>query len=205
MAILSEEAGLSKRYTNHSIRSSVIGMLGEKYEGRIVIGLSGHKSENTIKQYARKLSAKKKREMSGFLASNIQAKEPKIDTPKFTFKSAPTATVSKPGENETVPPPQVPNPAINEAQNPQFEIQALDDAPPDDVLLQFLSQFDPAENPPANIGPPIPVPVQAPQPLQQNQNTMNIQNVSNVQNVQQIPRMPAPAMYFGGNSTVTIN
>lgn len=53
MAELSAEAELSKTYTNHSIRSTVMGMLDELFEGRHVIALSGHKSENTIKQYAR--------------------------------------------------------------------------------------------------------------------------------------------------------
>lgn len=60
MSKLSTDANLSKRYTNHSIRSTVMGILGDEFEGRHVIGLSGHKSESTIKQYARKLSAAKK-------------------------------------------------------------------------------------------------------------------------------------------------
>lgn len=70
MADLSAEAQLSKRYTNHSIRSTVMGILDELFEGRHVIALSGHKSENTIKQYARRLAPKKKREMCEALHQN---------------------------------------------------------------------------------------------------------------------------------------
>lgn len=167
--------------------------------------MSGHKSEHTIKQYARRLSAKKKRELSGTLSSIINAKEAKLETPEKLAVKAPTATVSKPPDVENSAPENPNPPAKNQ---PEFEFEALDNAPPDDVLIQFLSQFDqPANlpNAPPNVPLPAPVPVQAPQPLQPN-HTMNIQqNVKNVQNMQNVPRMPPPAMYFGGNSTVTIN
>lgn len=139
MAQLSVDAKLSRRYTNHSIRSTVMGILGEHYEGRKVIGLSGHKSENTVKQYIRKLPTKTKRDMSGTLTSNILPKQPKLDKP-FTFKSTKaSATISKPPQSA---PPEA-NTKENSAQvqlaplqevaipqpNVEFEIQALDDAP----------------------------------------------------------------------------
>lgn len=61
MALLSAEIPLSKRYTNHFIRSTVMGILGTKFEGRIVIATSGHKSESTVKQYVKKISTAQKR------------------------------------------------------------------------------------------------------------------------------------------------
>lgn len=201
MAILSADAQLSKRYTNHSIRSTVMGLLGEAYEGRIVIGLSGHKSEQTVKQYIRRLPDKTKREMSNFLGENIQAKKAKPNSqPKFQFKKPAAATISKPSEDnpskaEIAPIPIEQNPTSDQ-ENIQFELQALDDAPPDDVLLSFLNQFDPiTENPPPEM-PKI--------PFASNSNTMNISNVNNVQNMQE-NQAKMPNMFFGGHSTVTIN
>lgn len=183
-----------------------MGILGEKYEGRKVIGLSGHKSESTVKQYISRLSAKTKREMSGTLAESIQPrKQAKTNQNKFTFRQQKlAATQAKAPEENHVHVPDDPTMQViqldaenneeNQPENMEFQLQALDDAPPDDVLINFLSQFD-----------PVPAPQQQPhlQPLAHN-NTMNISNVKNVQNVQDNqPKLPN--MYFGGNSTVTIN
>lgn len=209
MGLLSKEANLSKRYTNHSIRSTVIGILEELYQGRHVIGLSGHKSENTIKQYATKLPAKIKRDMANTLCQNVQpAKVPKLDAPQFKFKKIAPATVSQPPPepaNQVIPQQEIPadangnNGNNNNNDQIQFQLQDLDDAPPDDILINFLNQFDPVtENPPPAPHQPE-IPPNAPILPQ-----MNIQNVSNVQNNQGVQRL-IPNMYFGGNSNVTIN
>lgn len=63
MVFTGPEAGLSKKYTNHSIRSTVMGILSDEYEGREVIYWSGHASEGTIKQYVKRVPEKKQREM----------------------------------------------------------------------------------------------------------------------------------------------
>lgn len=201
MARLSAEANLSKRYTNHSIRSTVMGILSELYEGRHVIGLSGHKSESTIKQYAARLPPKKKREMSETLHSLVQppkhAKETSPEKPKFSFKKASSATISKPPDE--TPNAQAPAEEKQEenAEQLQFQIEPLNE-PTDDVLLQFLEKFDAiTENPTEIVSTE-----QAQVPLQAS-NTMNISNVNNVQNVGH-QRM-IPNMYFGGHSSVTIN
>lgn len=203
MSKLSKEAQLSKRYTNHSIRSSVIGILEDEYEGRHVIGLSRHKNENTIKQYARRLSAKKKREMSATLTDTIQPKrQAKSPDRKFQFKaSTTTATISKPPQPEA---------EKKNEDNIQFDLEAMDNAPPDDILINFLSQFDPVtENPPVNLPKLVP---QQPPPMQQPQiqalqpsNTMNINKVSNVQNNVSANKPALPNMYFGGHSSVAKN
>jgi len=76
MANLSEECGLSKRYTNHCIRSTCITVLDDNdIASRHIIGLSGHKSETSIKSYSKRLNDDKKRQMSGILSENIVGTE----------------------------------------------------------------------------------------------------------------------------------
>ena len=61
MRFLSENAKLSKIYTNHSIRATVITNLSNSgYEARHIIAVTGHKSESTVKQYATKCPDAKK-------------------------------------------------------------------------------------------------------------------------------------------------
>ena len=53
MKHFSEELDLNdKTYTNHCIRSTVLNTLGEHFEARRLIALSGHKSESSLRQYA---------------------------------------------------------------------------------------------------------------------------------------------------------
>jgi site-specific recombinase XerD len=61
MQNISKEANLSNIYTNHCIRATCISVLYESgYETRHIIGLSGHKSESSIKHYASRLNETKK-------------------------------------------------------------------------------------------------------------------------------------------------
>jgi site-specific recombinase XerD len=61
MQKLSEEAKLSKPYTNHCIRATCITNLDDNdIETRHIMGLSGHKSESAIRSYTKRLSEKKK-------------------------------------------------------------------------------------------------------------------------------------------------
>ena len=56
IAKISEEYDLSKRYINHGIRSTCITILdGGGIETRHIIGLNGHKSENSVKSYCARL------------------------------------------------------------------------------------------------------------------------------------------------------
>lgn len=173
-----------------------MGILGEKFEGRIVIGLSGHKSESTVKQYIRKLPSKKKCEMCSELATNILPKQPRKPA-----DSTPPATIS-------VPPPENAKQAElphnpDDQENMQFVLEELN-APIDSVLENFLAQLDAQHN-----QPPQPQPVAVPNtaPLNEVQNvpapqpTLNM-NVQNVQNIN--PNKILPAMYFP-QSNVTIN
>lgn len=192
MADISNDAQLSKRYTNHSIRSTVVGILDELFEGRHVIAWSGHKSENTIKQYKRKLAPKKKREMCAALQNEVIPAK----VQKYQFKpKQPQATVSKPPDQLQ----QENNQENNEA-NLHFDLQALDDAPSDDALISVLEAIE-KQNQMAMYAPQQPQQIA----LQEQKNTMNINNVNNVQNVANPVQGQVPTMYFGGNSTVTIN
>ena len=65
MAEMSKKYELSKRYTNHCVRVTSLQLLDdEEIPGRHIIRISGHKSESTIKTYARKLSSARKRNIS---------------------------------------------------------------------------------------------------------------------------------------------
>lgn len=206
MALLSAEANLGRRYTNHSIRSTVMGILGDEFEGHIVIGWSGHKSEQTIKQYVCNIPVATKREICQKLAQPILPKKPKM--------SEPTATVSKPPDNEAediievqLDPPQNENLPVQPQENLEFQLQLLDDAPPDEQLINFLNQFEEANLQQENQQVPKPQPpTEAPEaiPLQQIQNhqknvAMNIKNIQNVNPMQMVPAMLFP------HSNVTIN
>jgi hypothetical protein len=58
-------AKLSRVYTNHCIRATCITLLSEAgFEGRHIITLSGHRSEEGIKGYCRDTSEEQKRDMS---------------------------------------------------------------------------------------------------------------------------------------------
>lgn len=63
MKQLSTEAGLSRIYTNHCLRATSITILNDCYEARHVMTVSGHKSESSLRHYA-KTSEQKRQEMA---------------------------------------------------------------------------------------------------------------------------------------------
>ncbi len=80
MKQLSEDAQLSKIYTNHSICATCITYLDQAgFKSRHIMAVSSHKSETTVKPYAKKCPEMKKRAMSSALAEKITpaAKVPK--------------------------------------------------------------------------------------------------------------------------------
>ena len=65
MPRLSEKYKLSQRYTNHSIRVTSLQVLEDaNVEGRHIIRVSGHKSLESVQNYARKLSSARKRSIA---------------------------------------------------------------------------------------------------------------------------------------------
>ena len=77
---LPEEVKLSSdKYTNHSIRATCITLLDNaQFEARHIIAMTGHKSENTIKQYAKYCPNDKKRQMSDALATPNSTKNRQV-------------------------------------------------------------------------------------------------------------------------------
>ena len=105
MKVISESANLSQIYTNHSIRHSVIDILDENnFEARHIMATSGHKSEASIHNYTSRCPPDKRREMSECLAKNLtdQQEEP-AQNATAPVQPGPSATISKPTENATIP------------------------------------------------------------------------------------------------------
>ncbi|XP_071496853.1 uncharacterized protein [Diadema antillarum] len=71
--MLSEKAGCSKSYTNHSLRATCVTLLDHAgYASRDIMTVSGHRSETSIKNYVR-TSEDLKRKMSDTISANINA------------------------------------------------------------------------------------------------------------------------------------
>ena len=65
MQKISEEAHLSKTYTNHCVRATCITILDKNgFESRHIMSISKHKSESSLKHYSARLSDEKRVEAS---------------------------------------------------------------------------------------------------------------------------------------------
>lgn len=94
MARVSEEAKLSKRYTNHCIRSTCITNLYENgIEARHIMEISGHKSESSVRSYTKRLGENKQREISNIL--NRCVKSETETAPKHPRTSSPSSPVQE--------------------------------------------------------------------------------------------------------------
>ena len=83
MKNLSINAGLSKTYTNHSIRATVVTNLDRAgFEARHIMATTGHKSETSIKNYSRICPTNKRRDMSETLSRTLVG-EPLPKVPKI--------------------------------------------------------------------------------------------------------------------------
>lgn len=208
MKNLSINAKLSKVYTNHCIRATAMETLDEgEFQGRHIMAQSGHKSESSIKAYARRCPTKKKKEMSYCLANKLNQDENQIDLKKIDeppqAKKVPTATSSRPSDGQEVLP-----------QNFQIIPENEDDIP-DDQLINALEMIE-KENAHLFQNQPVKVPenqmglvpiAQNVQPLvPTNQQALIPSNAINVNNVANyaMANNPLPTMQFH-NSTVTIN
>lgn len=97
MPTLYANAGLSKRYTNHCVRSTVLGILDRgKFGARKIMRWSGHKSENSIKSYAHTTTNAEKKEMAEYLNNAAMGQEnipPKDSEKKVAVNSNALASV----------------------------------------------------------------------------------------------------------------
>ena len=89
MKNISRAAGLSKEYTNHSIRATAVTLLDHSnFEARHIMRVSGHKSEASIRSYSRRLSESKQKAISDTLG---QACGLTSETTRETEKGVPVS------------------------------------------------------------------------------------------------------------------
>ena len=202
MRNLSKNANLQKIYTNHCIRASVVTNLNEEgFEGRHIVHITSHKSENSMKGYGRKLPAKKQREMFDTLSRKVPrlpVKKPRLET--VTQADLQNAQIEDTGFD-----------FLTDCENDELDGHAL---------LEIVNKIEqenshlftptpetnmenPAELSETAIA-PVPPPATPALPVE-----INVQrSVQNVQNNNFLPAIPGqntlPQFYFP-HSTVTIN
>ena len=71
---LSEKAGLSHRYTNHSLRTTSVHVLGNigNFASRHIMTVTGHKSENSLKTYTGYTGDSIKKSMSNTISKTLR-------------------------------------------------------------------------------------------------------------------------------------
>lgn len=198
MKKISIQANLTTQYTNHCIRATVVSTLDDGgFEARHIMAQTGHKSEASIKSYAKKCPVKKKREMSRCLADAINTESPAVEAeePQPPKKKAkPSATVSAPANPEVANNQQMPEEEVLPQQFdviPQEENEEIDD----NMLVKVLEEIE-KENAQLNQNENKALVPNDAQAVKQNINVQNVANISKKENI--------PIMYFH-NSNVTIN
>ena len=89
-----EDAGCSKKYTNHSLRATSITILDHAgYASRHIMTVSGHRSETSIKNYSR-TSEQQKVDMSKTLSAKLHATDTDSDTVENTQLDQPSTSAS---------------------------------------------------------------------------------------------------------------
>ena len=81
MKTICTQAKLKQIFTNHSIRATCVTDLDfNKFESRDIMTVSGHKSENSLKNYTNQTSVKRKHEMSSALPASLIDQDITINT-----------------------------------------------------------------------------------------------------------------------------
>ena len=106
MSPLSEEAKLSKKYTNHSLRAISVHVLDSaQVPTRHIMSITGHKSENSFKTYTGQPDSKAKKFMSHTISKSLglPVEEKKENTiPKIVYDPVNEAQMIK-SHNAQVP------------------------------------------------------------------------------------------------------
>ena len=200
MKNLSNAAKLSTTYTNHCIRASTVTELDTQgFEARHIMAVSGHKSENSIKNYSSVCPDNKKEQMSDALARKMN---------KNQSETAPNAI----GNNS-----ETCRPVPQEVQNlntANFDIVPLLNEMDNDPLESedFLQMIDKIEKENQHLIPsvtqPVPQPITTTTAVSMSKNppvnnlASNMNYNSITQNVNRAPLLPH--MFFP-HSNVTIN
>ena len=107
MSKISLAANLSRRYTNHSLRSTCITLLDESgFATRDICNISGHRNEKSIRSYIGRPNDAKKQKLSDALSTSIGCTpphQPATSRPTRKMASAPS-TVSAPPSTVSAPP-----------------------------------------------------------------------------------------------------
>lgn len=197
MKNLAVKAQLSTLYTNHSIRSTSITTWDEhNIEARHICGVSGHKSEETIRCYSKKCPPKKKREMADIISKKLGNPIKKQKTMEEYEREQAEKIVENANFEDWVP---IDN-NINdfdvsnilkeiENQTKNYEVPQPDQ---NQMQIAIPNEIPAVSSALVPTNPPPPV---VPQPSSSNQ----VLNVSNAQNYPVLPKM------FFPNSNVTIN
>ena len=186
MKNLSMNAGLSIIYKNHSIRATVVTNLDNKgFEARHIMATTGHKLEISIKNYARRCSTRKRREMSDALATSL------IKDNDIPVKKKPKI---EPNRAESVPQNATAGRSNDIPSQPNFDLASatLETINSDDLSQLFGIEEDILDTPDvldivtqiekenAELAHTNPCTVKTIPPTTQ-PNTINVSNVSNVQ------------------------
>ena len=100
MAHMSDEFKLSKRYTNHCLRVTAISVLDQSgVAGRHIIRISGHKNEESLKNYSRKITNAKKRSISETISAAVGVSPPAKKLPSCVTQPQ-TVTVDVQGHHK---------------------------------------------------------------------------------------------------------
>ena len=152
MPKLSLKYGLSERYTNHSIRVTSLQCLEDQnVEGRHIIRISGHKSINSVQNYARRLSASRKRNISASFASHLSEtsnSQTVVQLPSNSSTANETQINTSP--DQVVPAATISNNSNNIVENlVEFSNEDIDDSSLSRVsagILQSLNSFTNCNN-----------------------------------------------------------
>ena len=177
MKSLSEAAELSKLYTNHCIRRSVVDTPDEnEFKARHIMAHTGHKSESSIRQYTSKCPPKIRRKMAKCLAEQLEppAKITK-PTPSSTVSVNPDNVQNKTVSNNAIVATDSDNNDNNVPNLDQDWLEVDNNTITDNKLVDILTQIE-IEN--AHLMPLKPIDNRTPT---KQTNTINVANVSNVQ------------------------
>ena len=138
---LSTKYQLSRRYTNHSLRVTSMQVMEDgNVKDRHIQRVSGHKSRDSISNYARRLSTAKKRKISSILSNGvgetIQAAE---QPPKIPLYSNPAAS-SRPLPNQQIFPEPDPQTSSTVSSDDQHfsNVEIYPDDPEGDAIFSSL-------------------------------------------------------------------